>query len=637
MLNVTQEYIAAAQSSSRTFNARLELNGVEYTTDKLVKMRYDSAISSGNALTVGGGYINALSVEICEVVTGLQELMSAKAYIGLLVGSEFIEQPLGEFFISEIKLDRNANRTTLKLQDGMVHLTKPYETALKYPQRARAVVTEVIQKLGLQAGAIDVTDVLLQAPPPEKATFREVLVWIAQISGAFVRFDRFGRLDFLKLSLSNRRITRDNYYLKGLTRNEIAYKVGGITATGETTKNGKKEKFNLSVGNATHGNQVEVKNPWMEPSYLQTLWAQLKPLNYFPYTLKWQGDPAIEAGDWVGVEADDGTVFNVPVLVNKLSFGGGVSSTISAQTATHSQTPYKYKGTLQQHVEYLDTLVTSQGRMYLDVEAPTEPKNGDIWFKPNGGYVELWEFKDNAWVKKADTADLNAITTSLTTDEVIAKKLAVALANVIELNAKKIVAGDLDLARVRIMDGAREVLTVRDGRLVVNLGDNIVTQPKLEEVKKRLQDFVVQVEGFYQVYATKEQLASLLGKYGDDIKEYERLLKQAQVESRSYTDRRSNAIEVKLGEHQALWQAMSSYMTFNADGMTLGRYGDNIQLSLQNNKMSFLDGGREVAYVSNQTLYITSGVFVSSLVVGNHKLEKLGQTQTVISYVGGVN
>lgn len=457
MLEVTSDYIKAIENHLRVFEARFDLNGKIYTKEKIASATYDSSLGNGNDFTVGGGYINSLEIEIKEIIEGLQEMMPAT--MSVAIADKTV--PLGKFFVTEVKLNRNDKKTKIKLQDEFVRLSGAYDSQLTYPAYTRDILAEIVRLTGIT------TDTNIQlvndqvAKKLEKTSYREALVYLAQLSGSFVRFNRNGKLDFIKLKTISRHITKDMYKPGGLERDEIPYRLKGIECKSA-------DKVVYQSGLST-GNIMKLKNPWVTQEILDRIFNEYRDFNFYPYTLSWRGDMAMEAGDWVTVHWDENIYFNIPMLSYKLSFDGGLSAHSSGNAAGVAQGTYKYKGAMQRQIEYLDELITKQGSMYLDTSSPTKPKNGDIWFKPNGGYVEMWERVEGSWVKKADSANVGEIVNTITTDELLAKKVSAAIGNYITLNAKNITAGDLDLARLRIMNGLQEIVSIRDGKVVMNI------------------------------------------------------------------------------------------------------------------------------------------------------------------------
>ena len=457
MLEVTSDYIKAIENDLRVFEANFDLNGKRYTKTKIASAIYDSSISNSNDFTIGGGYINSLEIEIKEIIEGLQEMMPAT--MSVAIAGKTV--PLGKFFVTEVKLDRNDKKTKIKLQDEFIRLSGAYDSQLTYPAYTRDILAEIVRLTGITT-ATNIQLVNDQvAKKLEKTSYREALVYLAQLSGSFVRFNRNGKLDFIKLKTTSRHITKDMYKPGGLERDEIPYRLKGIECESA-------DKVVYKSGLST-GNIMKIKNPWVTQEILDRVFNEYRDFNFYPYTLSWRGDMAMEAGDWVTVHWDENIYFNIPMLSYKISFDGGLSANSSGNAAGVAQGTYKYKGAMQRQIEYLDELITKQGSMYLDTSNPTKPKNGDIWFKPNGGYVEMWERVEGSWVKKADSANVGEIVNTITTDELLAKKVSAAIGNYITLNAKNITAGDLDLARLRIMNGLQEIVSIRDGKVVMNI------------------------------------------------------------------------------------------------------------------------------------------------------------------------
>lgn len=477
MLEVTSDYIKAIENHLRVFEANFDLNGKRYTKTKIASATYDSSIGNSNDFTIGGGYINSLEIEIKEIIEGLQEMMPAT--MSVAIAGKTV--PLGKFFVTEVKLNRNDKKTKIKLQDEFVRLSGAYDSQLTYPAYTRDILAEIVRLTGIT------TDANIQlvndqvAKKLEKTSYREALVYLAQLSGSFVRFNRNGKLDFIKLKTISRHITKDMYKPGGLERDEIPYRLKGIECKSA-------DKVVYKSGLST-GNIMKLKNPWVTQEILDRIFNEYRDFNFYPYTLSWRGDMAMEAGDWVKVHWDENIYFNIPMLSYKLSFDGGLSAHSSGNAAGVAQGTYKYKGAVQRQIEYLDELITKQGSMYLDTASPTKPKNGDIWFKPNGGYVEMWERVEGSWVKKADSANVEEIVNTITTDELLAKKVSAAIGNYITLNAKNITAGDLDLARLRIMNGLQEIVSVRDGKVVMNIdkltinAQDVATKEDLKKIE----------------------------------------------------------------------------------------------------------------------------------------------------------
>lgn len=77
------------------------------------------------------------------------------------------------------------------------------------------------------------------------------------------------------------------------------------------------------------------------------------------------------------------------------------------------------------------------------------------------------------------------------------------------------------------------------------------------------------------------------------------------------------AITVLDGETQREFENIFKYIRFEDGDIILGQLGNEITLRIQHNRLQFLQNGQEVAYFSNNKLYVTDGEFLNSLQVGN--------------------
>ena len=78
----------------------------------------------------------------------------------------------------------------------------------------------------------------------------------------------------------------------------------------------------------------------------------------------------------------------------------------------------------------------------------------------------------------------------------------------------------------------------------------------------------------------------------------------------------SERIEDVNGDLQAQYSELSKYFRFTSDGLVIGQEGNEITLKMDNDRISFLDGGMEVAWITNKQLTITDATFLNSLQIG---------------------
>ena len=64
------------------------------------------------------------------------------------------------------------------------------------------------------------------------------------------------------------------------------------------------------------------------------------------------------------------------------------------------------------------------------------------------------------------------------------------------------------------------------------------------------------------------------------------------------------------------FETIHKYIRFIDGNIILGEDGNALVLRIENDRISFLDGGAEVAYFSNKQLFVTDGHFIHSLRIG---------------------
>ena len=76
-------------------------------------------------------------------------------------------------------------------------------------------------------------------------------------------------------------------------------------------------------------------------------------------------------------------------------------------------------------------------------------------------------------------------------------------------------------------------------------------------------------------------------------------------------------IESVDGEVQTQFQEISKYIRFVDGKIVLGEVGNQITLEISNDRLSFLQNNLEVAYMSNNKLFVTNSEFLQNLKIGN--------------------
>lgn len=437
MFNNNTSYQEAINAPSRRIIGNVTIKG-QKLSDDISSIDYVSSIS-GNTLTIGATNASTVDIKFKKLIEGLAERELIKVSFSVQTSSGIVERQIGEFFLTEIKLDRNNKTTTLKAIDKMAFLNDKYSSTLLYPTLGRNIVQEIANSCNLRVNnSLNITNLPSFSKKLEKVTYREMLGYLAQTVGAFVIFNNNGELEFRKLNRTQKQISKGSYLLKGLEVDEVEYRINGISISLNN-----QEKTILAVGSPL-GTQVKLANPLMTQGWLNSIFSEYSRLRFNPFKLNWRGDPFVEVGDWVSIEIANGSYRAFPILELKLSYSGGLKSTIGANVKGTTTSTTEYKGTVERQIEFINARLGASGNyVYADTVEPTNPKEGDTWFKPNGAFTDLYIYENNQWILKTSTGNIEGLITKITDSSVSTQNLATAIAKIIELDAARITTGSL--------------------------------------------------------------------------------------------------------------------------------------------------------------------------------------------------
>ena len=442
MFNNNTSYQEAINAPSRRITGNVTIKG-QKLSDDISSIDYVSSIS-GNTLTIGATNASTVDIKFKRLIEGLEEKELIKVSFSVQTSSGIIERQIGEFFLTEIKLDRNNKTTTLKAIDKMAFLNDKYTSTLLYPTLGRNIVQEIANSCNLRVNNnLNITNLPSFSKKLEKVTYREMLGYLAQTVGAFVIFNNNGELEFRRLNRTQKQISKGSYLLKGLEVDEVEYRINGISISLNN-----QEKTILAVGSPL-GTQVKLSNPLMTQGWLNSIFSEYSRLRFNPFKLNWRGDPFVEVGDWVSIEIANGSYRAFPILELKLSYSGGLKSTIGANVKGTTTSTTEYKGTVERQIEFINARLGASGNyVYADTVEPTNPKEGDTWFKPNGAFTDLYIYENNQWVLKTSTGNIEGLITKITDSSVSTQNLATAIAKIIELDAARITTGSLSFEQL---------------------------------------------------------------------------------------------------------------------------------------------------------------------------------------------
>lgn len=407
MLKVSDAFNSAFAAPDRELRARVTIGKTVYDSDDLTSINYDSGAMTGEQFSIGSTYMNSAKITFSHLVEGLKQLDEVLVEFGVLKPDGAVEYvKMGTFIVDDkIQMDRNNNTTTIECMDRMTMLGGAYVSKLTYPARIKDVAVEIANMAGVKANETSFARLSEnKINQPTGYTYRDAIGLIAQFQMGFALFDRDGLLDIRTLQDNSFKIDPNQYFLKGLVKNETFFKLNGISCTVVTTskdENGNEtSKTTVLQSGSSSGAQIKLANNVMTQDVLDRMYEALKFTNYYPFSLNWNGNPAVEAGDWLTVEDLQGNEFKVPNMSYTLTYNGGLTATSKADTSVSSPATYSYGGTISNIVNEIGGRESAEGNhIYEGTEdqKPLFPKEGDLWYKHVGPDTEEWIYKDGKW------------------------------------------------------------------------------------------------------------------------------------------------------------------------------------------------------------------------------------------------
>lgn len=417
MLKSSIKFNEAFEKNERKIYARVTINDQSFTEADIFNIKFESGSINGPGYQIGSVFSDYVSITLDKVIRGINELDQVIVELGIereqKTGSEarkyvnktnkmriggylnkiFYENPieyvrLGTFFVSEhVDVDENEKTTTIYCMDSVLFLEGTYNPTVTFPAKLFDVAADACY----QAGVTMDVETFLQLPDkkittiPTDLTVRQVLGYISQYVAGYIKFSKYDVLQLKSGSDTVKIINTDLYYSKGLSKNDLKYKISGLTNSPAG------DSASITVGSTT-GNQLEIDNPFVSQKDLQDIFSLLSKVEYYPFNIEWRGIPSIEAGDWMIVEDIEGNQYKIPNLKYTLSYNGGLRATSSAEAEAVSNATTAYKSKANSGVKAVAAQVASVKNEMINKEKIIEqinlseekdPDNNTLRINPN--------------------------------------------------------------------------------------------------------------------------------------------------------------------------------------------------------------------------------------------------------------
>ncbi len=508
MIIMSDAYTNAAEANARQIFVKAIFNGnTELTGDNIIDIAVTEATNASGGLSMGATISSKLVMKLKMPEAPL--LLTGgfvEPFVGYYGASDYC--PLGKFFITEVISSDDFKTCTITAYDAFSKLEKPYTPTISMPATAEAILDDIMKqhnlvfdKSNITAGLPTVQDgvlifavaptvndsgVLILAETPTLTqdgiltsgagadsselydlydySCRQYIGFFAGLKGKNARFNRNGNLTFTWYADNGYRIDRDLQYINGFKRLTDADFVVKSISSGSSDNT-------LTAGN---GVGISFENPFMTQENLNAIFVKVGMSSYTPARVKWRGNPAVEAGDILLVEDQNGVFKTVYVMEQTLKIGGGMYSEIKcygdSEAAINFDTSPTSKKIRQVYTQLQDAIKNA-----------TELLNGN-----NGGIFEVTDDNkdgiNDGWIihsadkQKFIKATVNGI--GITTDGGATYKEAMTTEGI---NASSITVGSLNAERIAVENydennptKLTDYIRFGDGTITLGKGDSAI-------------------------------------------------------------------------------------------------------------------------------------------------------------------
>lgn len=372
MHTVTDAFNAACSAPGREITSKILFNGTtELAASEVQEISITEQFGSSDGATIGAAFSSQCKVVIYKQTPALQ--LSGGNFtpsVGIMVGGEAQYVQKGKFYIpSDGVEDSGKLWVTVTGYDRMAGLTEDYMPTITFPATPAQVLADVCKQASVTPPAVTMPSIQIAAP--YTGTLRQQLGWLAGLIGCNAKFDATGNLVFCWYADSGLTIDRDTQYMDGLTlTTEDAFTIHSLLTGTDSNP--------ISVG---AGKGITTINPYMTAEVAETVFAKIDGKTMRPCTVKWRGNPAVEAGDIISVTGGSGENLTAYVMELKTQIKGGMSADLTCYGP--SDTDYATPSPSEQKFK----------RMYEDVVKSFQDATQKI-IGAQGGYFEITYDKD---------------------------------------------------------------------------------------------------------------------------------------------------------------------------------------------------------------------------------------------------
>lgn len=376
----------------------------------------DGNIQPSDGFMIGATTSQSLDLTLLNKGDMVYGTSTIKVEIGLKIGSTIEYIPMGIYNIDDVeKTDYTIKITAF---DNMMKFERNFTTTLGDTLTLQQVASELTRITGVQfTGNLPAYTV----KKLEGFSCREILGYVASLCGGNAIITRDGKFTIVTPKDNSYSIGTSNYF--DYKREETKYKIGKISC-----QSGEEILSKGSIG--VDSMELQFENPWVNNTILTDIYTKLNGFEYLGYSMKWQGDISLDVGDIVTITDKKGVVRKHPILSQKFTYTGGLTSEISAKGENKNKNEFSGSGPYAKKVERVVMELALINKALIDVAYIGDLTAGNIKFDTASGTIMDLQTLLAKFVTGENGQFLNLTTDNVTISnalikEVIAKSISV--------------------------------------------------------------------------------------------------------------------------------------------------------------------------------------------------------------------
>ena len=333
----------------------------------------DGNIQPSDGFMIGATTSQSLDLTLLNKGDMVYGTSTIKVEIGLKIGSTIEYIPMGIYNIDDVeKTDYTIKITAF---DNMMKFERNFTTTLGDTLTLQQVASELTRITGVQfTGNLPAYTV----KKLEGFSCREILGYVASLCGGNAIITRDGKFTIVTPKDNSYSIGTSNYF--DYKREETKYKIGKISC-----QSGEEILSKGSIG--VDSMELQFENPWVNNTILTDIYTKLNGFEYLGYSMKWQGDISLDVGDIVTITDKKGVVRKHPILSQKFTYTGGLTSEISAKGENKNKNEFSGSGPYAKKVERVVMELALINKALIDVAYIGDLTAGNIKFDTASGTI----------------------------------------------------------------------------------------------------------------------------------------------------------------------------------------------------------------------------------------------------------